>query len=383
MTVLYLLENSPSTPAGGTDISSHHLASLLRQKGIRVIEWAPYRTRQIPYLYTSLFLLPYLVLKTLATAKREHTDLIHVQGKYLVPVGIITSWLLRIPVVVTVRDYVICCPIGLCLFDEIKRHGLFSFFFHEVPRFLITYHRDEILINRLIRMIALLRAWFVSKWLQFWVKRSDTVISVSTYVQSVLRSYGITSTVIHNCFNILKYRKVLGHRQSRISKANTILFVGKDSYGKGSDLFDALSKKEEFSKYRFIKLTTDRWTPYEQVLLAMRDALVTVVPSRWQEPFGRVALESLMMGTPVVATDRGGLPEIVENGKNSIIAEPMVSSLARSLRLAIQKNRDLRKTIDHDRAKLILGFSKLPVDYHIRLYQNLLGNLSGNIGRTA
>lgn len=35
-----------------------------------------------------------------------------------------------------------------------------------------------------------------------------------------------------------------------------------------------------------------------------------VVPSRW-EPFGIVAIEAMSMGTPMVASDLGGLREIV------------------------------------------------------------------------
>jgi glycogen(starch) synthase len=38
---------------------------------------------------------------------------------------------------------------------------------------------------------------------------------------------------------------------------------------------------------------------------------VMVVPSRWQEPFGIVALEGLASGCAVVVADRGGLPEAV------------------------------------------------------------------------
>ncbi|AFZ33236.1 glycosyl transferase group 1 [Gloeocapsa sp. PCC 7428] len=38
---------------------------------------------------------------------------------------------------------------------------------------------------------------------------------------------------------------------------------------------------------------------------------VTVVPSLWSEPFGRVIIESMACGTPVVASRTGGIPEIL------------------------------------------------------------------------
>jgi glycosyltransferase involved in cell wall biosynthesis len=48
---------------------------------------------------------------------------------------------------------------------------------------------------------------------------------------------------------------------------------------------------------------------------------LTVVPSV-EEPLGLVALESLAAGTPVVASDTGGLPEIVHHGKSGLIVPP-------------------------------------------------------------
>jgi glycosyltransferase involved in cell wall biosynthesis len=44
---------------------------------------------------------------------------------------------------------------------------------------------------------------------------------------------------------------------------------------------------------------------------AIREAAVVVVPSTWQEPFGRTAIEGLAHGRPVLATSVGGLAEIV------------------------------------------------------------------------
>lgn len=48
---------------------------------------------------------------------------------------------------------------------------------------------------------------------------------------------------------------------------------------------------------------------------------VLAVPSI-EEPLGLVALESLAAGTPVVASDVGGLPEIVRPGENGILVPP-------------------------------------------------------------
>ena len=59
---------------------------------------------------------------------------------------------------------------------------------------------------------------------------------------------------------------------------------------------------------------------------------VLVVPSRWREPFGLVALQGAQMARPVVATNVGGLPEIVQNGiTGTLISPENPAELARAL----------------------------------------------------
>lgn len=49
--------------------------------------------------------------------------------------------------------------------------------------------------------------------------------------------------------------------------------------------------------------------PPREVARALRRAKVQIIPSRWQEPFGLVALEGLASGCRVVSSGTGGLPE--------------------------------------------------------------------------
>ncbi len=49
---------------------------------------------------------------------------------------------------------------------------------------------------------------------------------------------------------------------------------------------------------------------------------VVVVPSVWQEPLGRVALEGAAHGLPVVASRTGGLQEVVETGRTGLLVPP-------------------------------------------------------------
>ncbi len=69
-----------------------------------------------------------------------------------------------------------------------------------------------------------------------------------------------------------------------------------------------------------------------QGLFASADAVV--MPSRW-EGFGMVAIEAMCCGTAVVASDRGALPELVQDGRTGLIFDledtEAFSDLLRSL----------------------------------------------------
>ena len=59
---------------------------------------------------------------------------------------------------------------------------------------------------------------------------------------------------------------------------------------------------------------------HPDVLEAMARAAIVVVPSRWPEPFGLVALEAMASGAALVCAPRGGLPEVA--GDAAIYADP-------------------------------------------------------------
>ncbi|MGW4460580.1 glycosyltransferase [Micromonospora sp. NPDC004704] len=50
-------------------------------------------------------------------------------------------------------------------------------------------------------------------------------------------------------------------------------------------------------------------------------ARATLFPLRWEEPGGTAVVESLALGTPVVATARGCLPELVAHGRTGLLTD--------------------------------------------------------------
>ena len=63
-----------------------------------------------------------------------------------------------------------------------------------------------------------------------------------------------------------------------------------------------------------------------------RHARATLFPIQWGEPFGLVLVESMACGTPVIALNRGAVPEIVVDGKTGFVVDStdeMVEAVSR------------------------------------------------------
>ena len=63
------------------------------------------------------------------------------------------------------------------------------------------------------------------------------------------------------------------------------------------------------------------WVDPRQIYTFMKSATIVIMPSRWEEAFGLVALEAALMARPVVATRVGGLPEVVVDGETGLLVQ--------------------------------------------------------------
>jgi len=100
----------------------------------------------------------------------------------------------------------------------------------------------------------------------------------------------------------------------------------------------------------------------------IRNADLLVLPSN-EEGFGRVLLEAMDVGTPVIGTRIGGIPEIIEHGVNGFLVDyGDVDSLKQSI-IAILKDESLRLKIIQG------GYKTINTKFRVETYKEKLENI--------
>jgi glycosyltransferase involved in cell wall biosynthesis len=85
---------------------------------------------------------------------------------------------------------------------------------------------------------------------------------------------------------------------------------------------------------------------------------VIAVPSLWEEPFGRVIAESLIMGVPVIASDRGAFPEILQRFPGGMTTSPEdTGRFAADLQVLRKNHRRYRDYLREKQAEIAEYFS--------------------------
>lgn len=116
---------------------------------------------------------------------------------------------------------------------------------------------------------------------------------------------------------------------------------------------------------------TGKVAPYEARRL-MGQVDVTVVPSIWEEPFGRVIIESYQSGTPVYAAAVGGIPDVVPNRERDLFQPGSSEAIQQKLLdyyvlTAEEKMKLQQECLEH--CKLFTKESLL--ERHLELYESI------------
>lgn len=103
----------------------------------------------------------------------------------------------------------------------------------------------------------------------------------------------------------------------------------------------------------------------------MSEVDLTAVPSIWEEPFGRVIIESFQVGTPVVGSYKGGIPELIEN-KNFLFNPLDKNSIKASITSFYESEDNERINISNECVEKSKNFNEdMLLRQHMSLYERL------------
>jgi len=237
--------------------------------------------------------------------KEEEPDIVHTNNLSEFTVGL---WRIikksNIPLVHTLRDFSLLCP-RATLFrrNDICRRK------NPVCVMMLTFRR-------------------------IFSKFPDAVAGNSRFIlDKHLESGFFKNSKKYVVYNSLESENI-GSNKKRKGRLN-FGFIGQLSYHKGIEFLLNVFKDsgtidlhvfgkgitagyEEYlkEKYKSDKISFHGFVKTEEALGLIN---ILIVPSLWYDPLPRVIYEAYSSGIPVIASDRGGIPEIIDNGKTGFV----------------------------------------------------------------
>lgn len=167
--------------------------------------------------------------------------------------------------------------------------------------------------------------------------KTDKIINVSYFEYNAAKRYGLNPEKQKVIYSGLPEKKEDVDKTIKLSdKKINILFVGRFDPQKGVDylldVFNKCTRKDihltligdnvigglQIKKQNTNQITFLGWVPHDKIASYYNACDAVIMPSRW-EAFGLVAIEAMKYGKPVIASNRGALPELIEKRKNGII----------------------------------------------------------------
>jgi glycosyltransferase involved in cell wall biosynthesis len=277
-------------------------------------------------------------------ARAEDCAVIHAQGKGALVAAWLAARAVRRPVVATVRDVGLVCPLGLCtLFEpwETFDCSAAQYLTKCVPFYLEHYETHAGRARRARLWLSLRLAWLDHLVRRRALGRVDGVVGVSRGILAIHPERVVPRArrhVVHapppavetpTADEAARVRRQLG-----IGAGPLVLYAGKLSLGKGTPvLLAALDRiraavpgvrfafagKGELELPARDDVVALGVLPHATLFPLYCAADVVVVPSVWPEPLSRVIMEAMSFGRPVVTTSVGGSPEAVEGGVTGLL----------------------------------------------------------------
>ncbi len=98
----------------------------------------------------------------------------------------------------------------------------------------------------------------------------------------------------------------------------------------------------------------------------LKNAFAFLNPIQWEEPFGLVMIEAMACGTPVIAFNRGAVPEVVKDGKTGFIVRNEKEMISAVKKIKQINRKDCRKHVEEK-----FSTEKMAIEYE-KIYKKLI-----------
>jgi len=197
------------------------------------------------------------------------------------------------------------------------------------------------------------------------IGNADILATDSKFVQKTYyKKFGLKVEYLPAPLDIKKFINI-----PKSNLKNQIVFIGRDRHEKGIDILKFI---EPSINSKVIYCTNTDWVETMKIL---KQSKLLIVPSR-HESLPQVIKEAFYLNVPVIATNVGGIPEIIEHNQTGILVP---SENPEKLKIAINdllENFELQEILKENAHNFILEYftwEKLLPKY-IKFYNNLLND---------
>lgn len=285
-----------------------------------------------------------------------------------------------VPVVQTLHNYRLLCPNGLFFRNEKVCEDCLGQSIPWAGAWHSCYRGNQAASTATVAMLSLHRA------IGTWSKLVDKYIVLTEFAKQKFLQGGLPVDKI-----VVKPNFVAPNPQIGLGQGGYMLYVGRLSVEKGIDTL--LSAWELLPNKVPLKIVGDgplseqvleatkrlphiEWLgrqPIEQVYDLMGDAIAVIIPSKWYETFGRVAVEAFAKGTPVIASNLGAIAEVVDFDRLGLCFNPGDAfDLATKVQLSIENPNKLVSMRAEARKEFATKYTA-EINYRklISIYRNL------------